>query len=215
MRSHLDKNTVSVNTFNKLAQKYQDKYMDLALYSDTFTLFCELVNQKINPELFEIGCGPGNISRLLLEACHDLKLHGIDLAPNMIQLAKGNNPTAQFEVMDCRDIGKITHQYDGIMCGFCLPYISKEEAKELIANTTKLLKKDGVIYLSTMEGEYSKSTLATSSSGDQMYTYYHDAVHLSEQLEANGFTLLDINRKAIPGQQDLSINDLFIIAIRK
>jgi predicted TPR repeat methyltransferase len=101
------------------------------------------------------------------------------------------------------------------MCGFCLPYIAKQDTENLIENATKLLKKDGIIYLSTIEGEYSKSPLETSSGGEQMYTYDHNAAHLSEQLEANGFTLLDINQKAISGQQDLSINDLFIIAIGK
>ncbi|NRD74453.1 class I SAM-dependent methyltransferase [Shewanella sp. VB17] len=208
----MDKYAISVNTFNKLAQKYQDKYMDLKLYDDTFELFCELVNQKPCPNIFEIACGPGNISRFLIDKCNDISLHGIDLAPNMVKLAKENNPSAHFEVMDCRDIGQIEQVYDAIMCGFFLPYITKEDAGELIKNATQLLKKEGVIYLSTMEGEYTKSKLEASSSGDQVYIHYHQAEHLCHHLEMNGFTIIDIQRKAIPGQEDIDINDLFIIA---
>ncbi|ACA86253.1 class I SAM-dependent DNA methyltransferase [Shewanella woodyi] len=208
----MDKYKLSVNTFNKFAQKYQDKYMDLSLYDDTFELFCQLINQKVCPEIFEIACGPGNISRFLIERCDEMKLHGIDLAPNMVTLAKENNPNGYFEVMDCRDISQIDHLYDAIMCGFCLPYISREDAETLIKNSAKLLKKEGVIYLSTMEGEYTKSKLDTSSNGDQMYTHYHSAEHLCEHLESNGFTVLDIKRKTISEQSDTSINDLFIIA---
>ena len=189
----MDKYAISVNTFNKLAQKYQDKYMDLALYDDTFELFCELVNQKRNPEIFEIACGPGNISRFLIDRCNEIRLHGIDLAPNMVKLAKENNPSAHFEVMDCRDIRLIEQAYDAIMCGFCLPYITKEDAGELIKNAAQLLKKEGLIYLSTMEGEYTKSKLGTSSSGDPVYTHYHQAEHLCHHLEAYVSTHFDQN----------------------
>ena len=34
------------------------------------------------------------------------------------------NPTAEFEIMDCRDINTINKQFDAAICGFGLPYIS-------------------------------------------------------------------------------------------
>ncbi|TCV19528.1 hypothetical protein EDC17_100450 [Sphingobacterium alimentarium] len=45
----------------------------------------------------------------------------------MIELAKKNNPTAHFDVMDSRHIGELTDSYDAIICGFCLPYLSDQE----------------------------------------------------------------------------------------
>lgn len=45
----------------------------------------------------------------------------------MIELAKKNNPTAYFDVMDSRHIGELTDSYDAIICGFCLPYLSDQE----------------------------------------------------------------------------------------
>jgi 23S rRNA G2069 N7-methylase RlmK/C1962 C5-methylase RlmI len=43
------------------------------------------------------------------------------------------------------------------MCGFCLPYLSKEEAVKLIRDAAAILNPDGVFYISTMEDDYSKS----------------------------------------------------------
>ena len=67
--------------------------MNLDIYNDTYDLFCDKI-EKINPQVLEIGCGPGNITRYILSKRPDLKIYGIDIAPNMIKLAKENNPTA-------------------------------------------------------------------------------------------------------------------------
>lgn len=35
------------------------------------------------------------------------------------------------------------------MCGFCLPYLSKEETEKLINDVSRLLNPEGVFYIST------------------------------------------------------------------
>lgn len=52
--------------------------------------------------IVEVACGPGNITKYLLNKRPGFKIGGIDLAPNMVELAKVNNPTASFQVMDSR-----------------------------------------------------------------------------------------------------------------
>src|SRR5690606_4608879 len=98
--------------------------------------------------------GPGNITRYLLAKRPDFTIDAIDIAPNMIELAKQNNPTANFEVMDCRGIAGISKKYDGIICGFCMPYLSKSDCGQLIADSANLLKDNGILYFSTIEGNY-------------------------------------------------------------
>ncbi len=94
--------------FNKLAQDYQDKFMDVNLYRDSFNLFCDSV-QAEKASIIEIACGPGNITQFLLHKRPDFNLLGTDLAPNMIELARLNNPSANFKLLDCREI-KTIHQ---------------------------------------------------------------------------------------------------------
>jgi ubiquinone/menaquinone biosynthesis C-methylase UbiE len=75
------------NTWNKIATLYQNKFMDLDLYNETYDFICALLN-KPNSKILEIGCGPGNITKYLLSKQPSFDIFGIDIAPNMIELAK-------------------------------------------------------------------------------------------------------------------------------
>jgi trans-aconitate methyltransferase len=207
----MDHSINSVNIFNKLANLYQDKFMDVSLYDATFDLFCNNISKQ-NAEVLELACGPGNITKCLLNKRPDLKILGTDLAPKMIELAKINNPNAQFEIMDCRAIHTLNKKYDAIMCGFCLPYLSKEEAVQLIMDTSKILSSNGVIYISTMEDDYSKSGYRKGSQGDEMYMHYHEADYLNKVLENNDFKIIDLQRIVYPASDGTNITDLVIIA---
>ncbi|MEZ4826034.1 MAG: methyltransferase domain-containing protein [Bacteroidia bacterium] len=206
----MDKSQKAVAVFDKLAELYQNKFMDQSGFIDTFELFCKSIPQP-HARILEIACGPGNITRYLLNMRPDFQILGIDLAPRMVALAKTNNPTAQFEVMDARGINQLPGKFDGILCGFGLPYLSREEAIQLIRHSADLLNNSGIIYLSTMEDDYSKSGLRKGSSGDEIYMHYHQADYLTTALEENGFQILSIQRKDYPEQNGDVTTDLVII----
>jgi len=207
----MDKNRISVDTFNRLADRYQQKYMDFDFYFDTYDAFCELVEGD-HAAILDIACGPGNITRYLLEKRPGFRVDGIDLAPRMVELARANNPTASFEVMDSRDIASIGKRYDAVVSGFCTPYLDREEVAKLIADVRGLLHEGGVFYLSTMEDAYEKSTLQTSEGGDRVYIYYHRLAFLERQLAASGFSIVDARRKAFPVEKGPPVTDLFIFS---
>lgn len=207
----MDKTKIAVEVFNKNASLYQDKFMDVDLYGDTFDFFCNHITKE-NPDILELACGPGNITNYLLKKRPDLKILGTDLAPNMIALAKINNPKAEFQLMDCRDIGMIDKKQDAIMCGFCLPYLSKEEAIKLIHDASKLLKPKGILYLSTMEDDYNKSGFKKGSTGEEIYMHYHQADYLTNALKENHFKIINLQRKNYPAADGTTITDLILIA---
>jgi len=207
----MDKTKMAIDVFDKRANEYQARFMDVGLYHDTFDLFCNSITKE-NAEILELACGPGNITRYILNKRPDFKILGIDLAPNMIELAKRNNPTATFQCMDCRDIRLLGKKYDAVMCGFCLPYLSKEESVQLINDVYNLLEFNGLLYISTMEDDYAKSGLERSSSGDQMYIHYHEADYLTQALLENGFKIIEMQRKEYPKQDGSKTTDLVIIA---
>jgi ubiquinone/menaquinone biosynthesis C-methylase UbiE len=207
----MDKTKIAVEIFDKLADVYEGKFMDVSMYGDTFDLFCNSI-QKQHPDVLELACGPGNITRYLLNKRPDLKILGTDLAPKMLELALQHNPEAIFKIMDCRDLGKLDRQYDAVMCGFGLPYLSKEDAIKLIHDASSILTDGGILYISTMEDDYSKSGLRSGSSGDQMYMHYHQADYLTTALEENGFKIIGLTRKEYPAGDGTDITDLVIVA---
>jgi cyclopropane fatty-acyl-phospholipid synthase-like methyltransferase len=176
----MDRYKETFETWNKLATLYQDKFMDLDLYDATYDYVCQTIT-KPNAKLLEIGCGPGNITKYLLSKRPDFAILGIDIAKNMIELAQQNNPTASFAVMDCRAIHTLEKGYDGIVGGFCLPYLSQAESSELIATSYNLLNENGLLYLSFVEGNPEDSDFKTGIGG-RVYFYYHDLEVLTSQL---------------------------------
>jgi ubiquinone/menaquinone biosynthesis C-methylase UbiE len=196
--------------FDKRAKEYQEKYMNLELYHDSFDMFCS--RMPANAPVLEIACGPGNITQYLLRKRPDLKIFGTDIAPNMVTLAHQNNPAAHFEVLDGRDILKIDKKFDGIVCGFGLPYFSRENAIKLISDSSKLLSPGGTLYLSTMEDDYVKSGMQTSSQGDHLFMYFHEGKYLLDALMENGLLPISVTRQEYPTLNDEKIIDLLIIA---
>lgn len=209
-----DKTKIAVAVFNKRANEYQDKFMDTKLYQESFDFFCAQITKE-NADILDLACGPGNITKYLLRKRPDFNILGIDLSLNMIDLAKANNPTATFELMDCRAIGLIDKKYNAIMCGFALPYLSKEEALELITHASILLAPDGILYLSTMEGNYSSSGLQRSSSGDEIYIHFHEEDYLVNGLKGKDFEILELQRKHYLIQGGTETTDLIIIARKR
>lgn len=208
------KNTISI--FDKFAAKYQEKYMDLEAYRDSLDLFCAHLENK-QGKILDIGCGPGNLSRYIKGKCPHIHLLGIDLSAKMLELARINNPDDQFVLMDCRDIVKIKLKFDGVLCGFCLPYLSREDALHLISDVSGLLMPGGIFYLSTMEDDYEKSGLEGSDSGvdGSLYIYYHQSDYLLTALRESRYEILDLKRRPLPENKNSSTMDLVILARRR
>ncbi|MEO5776912.1 MAG: class I SAM-dependent methyltransferase [Flavobacterium sp.] len=208
----MDQTKIAVGIFDRLATAYQDKFMDVSMYHDSLDIFCESI-PKQNATILELACGPGNITKYLLDKRPDFKILGTDLAPNMIALAKENNPDADFQLLDCRDINQLNQKFDAVLCGFGLPYLSKEATIKFIIDSSKQLNPKGILYISTIEDDNAKSGFKTGSTGDKIYQNYHQADYLTEALENNGFKIIEMQRKEyIHNEQNTT--DLIIIATK-
>ncbi len=190
----MDKYAQTIKTWDKLAQKYQDTFMDLTLYDASYDAFCYLLKMK-GASILEIGCGPGNVTKCLLSKRPDYKIHATDAAPSMLALAKINNPTATVEVLDARNIDELKNKFNAIVCGFCLPYLSESDCKKLIKDCYHLLDEAGLVYISMIEGEYSQSKMETSSDGQHnMYVYLYSEEFIKKNFIENHFVIEEIIR---------------------
>ncbi|MEG9327263.1 class I SAM-dependent methyltransferase [Salinimicrobium catena] len=199
----MDKYKETFNTWNKVAKLYQDSFFDFNLYNDTYDAFCALL-PDVGSKILDLGCGPGNITNYLFHKRPDFKITGIDVAPQMLELAKKNNPTADFELMDIRDLHKLNKSFNGIIAGFCFPYLSGKDLTRLFEVCKNLLEPPGIFYLSFVEGDPNDSEFQTGSEGDRVFFYYHDLNTTQHDLESFGFEVLDIIHKTYqrPGKRE-------------
>lgn len=204
----MNKYKITFETWNKIAVLYQERFMDLNLYNETYDFFCDLLTD--NQKVFEIGCGPGNITRYLLSKKPNLKITGSDIAPKMIELAQANNPSADFKIIDARKLDQLDEKFDAIMCGFCLPYLSESDSLKLIKDTSQILNKNGILYISFVQGDSSKSGYISGSSGDHTYFYYHNLEALTSNLRENNFEIIKSFEISYPKVDDIELHTILI-----
>ena len=184
--------------WNQLSGLYESKFMNLNLYDSSYEFFLGRLPHPSSAVL-DIGCGPGIISRFLQNRMPQLNITGIDYSEEMIRLASANIPEGRFMVMDCRVISQIREHFEGIVCGFVLPYLSESELKPFIRDLSNLLKNRGVAYLSLVEGLPEASGPVTGSSGHTVYFHYHIAENLINELKINNMKLVQEFRFNYPG----------------
>lgn len=205
-----DRYTETFTTWNKIASLYQDRFMDLDLYNETYDFVCNAITKK-RAKLLDVGCGPGNISRYLLSKRPDFTILGIDVAPNMVELAQKNNPTASFATLDIRQMDEIKTKYDGIVCGFCLPYLAPAACTKFISDCSQLLNEGGLLYLSFVAGDPAKSGFQTGSNGDRSYFYFYNLNDLNTELTERHFADFKIFELAYKkGKNNTEIHTIII-----
>lgn len=185
--------------------------MDLSMYNESYDAFCKLITTK-QAQILELGCGPGNVTKYILKRLPDAIITAVDVSENMLSLAKQNNPGATFLKLDIRHINEIQQTFDAVIAGFCIPYISAIEVEQLIHNCNHLLEKNGILYLSFVEGDPSKSGFQIGSSGDRSYFYYHELDHLLNQLQKNDLQLVKIIPVKFPRKNGATETHTIIIA---
>jgi ubiquinone/menaquinone biosynthesis C-methylase UbiE len=207
----MNHNQKAVEIFNKLADAYAEKFMDIEPYRNALDFFCNCL-QHGKKSILDLACGPGNLSRYLLHKRPDFQLLGTDLAENMVLIARRNNPEASFEVMDSKNLSWLKQSFDGIVCSFLLPYLSLTETEELFKVIYKKLEPQGVLYLGAIEGDYASSGFKKGSSGDEIFMHYYDEATLLEKLHVAGFEILKTEHIFYPMADGSKEKDILMVA---
>jgi len=206
---------LSVKCFDEFAEEYAQRFMNVESYSDSIDRFCNLI--VINrPKILELGCGPGNITRLLKHRFPESDITAIDLAPKMIEIARKQLPEVNFRLMDVRYISTLQEKFDAVMCSFCLPFLSKDDAAKVIVDCSKKLNSGGVLYISTMEGDENKAGFeSTSFSGNaKVYFNYHRQADLEAAFLKSEFEIVQIKSQDYLEPDGSLTTDMIFIGIK-
>jgi ubiquinone/menaquinone biosynthesis C-methylase UbiE len=60
----MDKTKLTIDAYNTCATNFETNFMDLKLYRDNLNKFIDLL--PLRAKILDLGCGPGNIARLLM-----------------------------------------------------------------------------------------------------------------------------------------------------
>lgn len=140
--SHLDQN------FWGKYFKYYDLLNELIPYQETL----KLMISKIPPgdqNVMDMGCGTGNLVKLLSNSRNDVKITGIDYSEEALNIAKDklkNKNDINFYKVDLRDTLPFEDGvFDIILIHNVLYTISEEHRLGLIKEVLRILKKGGIV----------------------------------------------------------------------
>lgn len=199
--------------FGQYAQMYADKYFNVEHYQNALKAFYE--HSDPNGNYLDIACGPGNLTSHLLTQYPSANVLGIDIADKMLELAKKFNPTAHFKNASCENLLSVNQKFDGILCGFVLPYLNRTEVQKLIQDVSELLNPKGTLFISGNLGNYASSTKQGPSSGNDpdLFSFKHSQSFLEHQLTANHFKIID-SFKYYRQYEGFSADEIAIVAIK-
>lgn len=128
----------SANQYTKFIKERTQPAIDLA---NKITLS--------NPrKIIDIGCGPGNSTRVLADKFNDAYIVGADNSQNMLDKAKSLNPDLNFMLFDAsRDFTDIKERFDVVFSNACIQWIPTH--RELIKNMMGILNDGGMLAVQT------------------------------------------------------------------
>ncbi len=209
----MDKTKLTIDAYNTCATNFESNFMDLKLYRDNLNRFIDLLPLKA--KILDLGCGPGNIARLLLEKQKGFQVLGIDLSHEMINLAKKNVPSGTFQIGDIRDLSRLGNDFDAVIAAFSIVHLTNDEAFSLIKNVDYLLKSKGLLYISCIEGTNSDYLKTSFSPEKNIYFNYFSEDFITSALTNNNFSLINNFTQDYPEPDGTTSTELFFYAQKR
>lgn len=106
------------------------------------------INLSAPNKIIDIGCGPGNSTRVLYEKFPKAHIIGADNSENMLNQAKVNNTELDFKLFDANtDFPLLKQKFDVVFSNACIQWIPNHKA--LIPKMMSILKDGGILAVQT------------------------------------------------------------------
>jgi len=205
----MDKTAITIGSYNDSADTFAAKFMDYAPYKSRVLYFQKKYVSQAK-SIIDLGCGPGNISKLFYEQNPHYEITGIDLSEKMVKIAKQNVPSGAFHVCDLRSID-LHKSYDAAIASFCIVHLSNEENENFLRSLSKIINPSGYLYLSFMEGCNAQYESTCFSKKEIYFNYFPRNIVLN-LLTMNSFKIEELFEQGYEENNGSITKDIFVIA---
>lgn len=142
------------STYDTVAQEYASRFpgtepeeqVDLAM----ITHFVEQLTLS-NKEVLDAGCGTGRISRFLSD--RGCVVHGVDLSPGMIAMARRDQPDIATQVASITELPFPDARFDGILYWYSIIHVADSDLAAVFHEARRVLRPGGVVLVAFQAGE--------------------------------------------------------------
>ncbi|MFS4458012.1 class I SAM-dependent methyltransferase [Bdellovibrio sp. HCB2-146] len=134
----------TLNAYSAKASEYSHDWLAQPEPTDMYKLLKEYFRPGL--ETADIGCGNGRDANWLSQ--NGFKAVGYDSSLELLNLAATLYPQIQFKQAFLPSLSEIQNQFDNLLCETVIMHLPQAQILESLKNLKRLLKKDGVLYLS-------------------------------------------------------------------
>lgn len=145
-----------------------------------------------NPKrILDIGCGPGNSTRVLKDRYPDARILGVDFSPNMVARAANDHPDIEFQVCDAtKDLPALGTGYDIVFSNACIQWVPDHH--KLLPAMMERLKPGGWLAVQTPinETEPISQIILDTAQSDKWQAHFNEPRHFYNLPQAAYYDLL-------------------------
>jgi ubiquinone/menaquinone biosynthesis C-methylase UbiE len=203
----------TIDTYSKHAKAFDAKIGKLNNYNQSYLDFIALATGKRT--ILDLACGPANISDFIKKHVPEISICGVDLSPEMLQIAEQKLPTHKFYNSDILDLKIPNQTFDMIICGFGLPYLQPTEIPQLLKEIQKFSHSKTVFYISCMQGNGTKTETTSFTGNDTLDIVYHTKESILDELKKHNFSLITYNElNYTEPDGSISIDMIFMFSLQ-
>ncbi len=191
----------TIEWYDKHAEEYAKKVNSLLPFN-ALNRFIKLL--KKHDLILDVGCGFGRDSKFFYE--NGLKVIGIDLSEGLLKIAKKSYPKINFIKADIRNLPFKDGSFDGVWCSAVLLHLEKlQDVKKALKEMYRVLKKDGVIFISVKKQLGKEKTSFTKDSliDAKRFFRWFTPKEISDLVSQAGFKIIEmreVQSRSRPGE---------------
>ncbi|MEI6835736.1 MAG: class I SAM-dependent methyltransferase [Candidatus Falkowbacteria bacterium] len=184
----MNQETKTTDAYNKIAAEYSERNYNL-IWVNEYNYYKTLLSGN---KIIDLGCGAGRDGEHFVKDGYDYL--GIDSSSEMIKIAKNRVKNGEFKIMDLRNMTLPLESFDGFWASASLLHFPKTEAFSILKSFFKLLKRDGVGFVSVKEKTKMDEGFIKEDKGggiERYFSFYMEG-EMINLLETAGFEILNI-----------------------
>lgn len=180
----------TIRQYNKIANEYAKKIED--------RVFLEEINKFINllelkPQVLDLGCAAGRDAKALTD--RGIDVIAVDLSEKLLAIAKRKYPNIKFRKADIRALPFPSDSFDGIWASAVFHHLDKKEMIPTLKEWKRVLKENGIMYLSTKVGRGNWQGKDELSLGEKIVFTLLTKEELHKMLTRVGFRKIELTVK--------------------
>ena len=154
----------------------------------SLALFADLVRDAGGGPVADVGCGPGYVTRHL----HDLGVDafGIDLSPEMIEIARRDHPDLRFEVGTITDLDLADESVAGVLAFWSVIHVPDDAVPGVFGQFHRVLRAGAPLLVGFHVGDQTRHTSEGYSGRTiDVDSHYRRPDQVSRWLRDAGFSI--------------------------